>query len=75
MKCSECKFWIGGNDGLSEDEPFEIAGECRRKAPLPFLVPHDKVPFGQGAAYWPQTSHADFCGEFVAKAEKRVSFV
>ncbi|MEJ2816396.1 hypothetical protein [Caulobacter sp. CCG-8] len=75
MKCAQCKFWIDGNDGSSEDEPFSVPGECRRKAPTPFLVPHDEPSFGRGQAYWPQTGHDDFCGEFVSKAEKRVGWV
>jgi hypothetical protein len=75
MKCAECRFWAGGTDGKSENEPFAVDGECHRKAPLPILVPDDHMPFGFGHVFWPSTGPTDFCGEFVAKAEKRVGFV
>jgi hypothetical protein len=72
MKCSECKFWLGGS---AEIDAGELPGECHRRAPRPYLIPTVGIPFGYGNASWPATYRGDFCGEFVAKAEKRAGFV
>jgi hypothetical protein len=60
MKCAECKFWV------AEDGKAPVVGECHRRAPMPVS--------SQGLS-WPVTLDETFCGEFVAKAEKRVEFV
>lgn len=72
MKCNQCRFWFGGS---GPDEPFEVAGECRRYAPRPILVPSDDPALDNRDAVWPQTYGTLFCGEFSPRLEKRVGFV
>lgn len=72
MKCFDCRFWVHGS---GPEDPFEVPGECRRHAPRPNLISSDDPGFRDRDAVWPHTYHTAFCGEFVAKVEKRVSFV
>lgn len=68
MKCCECRSWLALED-LKVDGAL---GECHRNAPTPSV----SAPLGSPrGAIWPVTLASTFCGEFVAKSEKRVGWV
>jgi len=57
-KCSACQYW----------KPFgDKTGECRCKAPLPYLVDPKNETFRKEAR-WPLTMADQGCGEFKAKS-------
>lgn len=64
MTCAECRFWVDlkGNE----------VGECHRRAPMPAV---GAVPGESRGTVWAVTHAQTFCGDFVARVEKRAGFV
>ena len=59
--CGECRFW--------DEQPMAPhLGLCRRKSPSPLVnlvrPAGEDNHEGKSVAYWPITSHDDWCGEF-----------
>ncbi len=56
--CEDCTYWIHFEDDT---------GECRCKAPLPYLH-HPQVETHHKVTRWPLTKRDEVCGEFKEKA-------
>jgi len=56
--CSNCRFW----QAVSMMSQDEVAGECRRRNPMPEIGKAPAKDYRRG--YWPVTRPIDWCGEF-----------